>query len=220
MGRQSRKKAEARAARLPRADLEQLLEEAVAFLQASAAAFDAGFEAEAKRLAVTLRVLLHDTAQSHSLMKQLKLKDRTQWVDTAIPINPRNLLPSWGLVIVRVVSGQGAQYIAPLNDLSPDRRNPPRSFRVWWDTDILKDQNGELWSRKRMVLHLANKEGGAHVDPSLDDAYKKLVEDNALGVAYVDERGEEPASGNAVAVSVRQITHEVLETIPHAKVRT
>ncbi len=91
LGRQSRKKSEARAARLPRADLENLLQEHLAFLQASAAAFDTGFEAEAKRMAVTLRVLLHDTAQSHSLMGQMKRKERSQWVDTAVPIKKKPL---------------------------------------------------------------------------------------------------------------------------------
>ena len=43
------------------------LKEQILFLKASASAFDEGFDGEAKRLAVTVRVLLHDTNNSISL---------------------------------------------------------------------------------------------------------------------------------------------------------
>ncbi len=49
------------------------LEEQVAFLRHSAALFDAGADAEAKRIAVVIRVLVHDTPRSHSLLAQLGL---------------------------------------------------------------------------------------------------------------------------------------------------
>jgi hypothetical protein len=56
------------------AELECHLAEQLQFLQVSAAAFDAGFEGEAKRLAVVLRILLHDTKSSKSLLGQLGRK--------------------------------------------------------------------------------------------------------------------------------------------------
>jgi hypothetical protein len=43
------------------ADVQVHLNEQLGFLERSVAAFDQGYEDEAKRLAVTLRVLLHDT---------------------------------------------------------------------------------------------------------------------------------------------------------------
>ena len=51
-------------------DLAELLREQIGFIERSAAAFDEGHEEEAKRIAVVLRVLLHDTPQSTSLLGQ------------------------------------------------------------------------------------------------------------------------------------------------------
>jgi hypothetical protein len=68
MGRASRAKATQRAQKKDRSVLLANLAESIDFLNLSASSFDNGYEAEAKRLAVTLRVLLHDTAQSHSLL--------------------------------------------------------------------------------------------------------------------------------------------------------
>jgi hypothetical protein len=59
-----------------RKELEAHLDEQIKFLEASAAAYDKGFDGEAKRLAVTLKVLLYDTKQSHSLLSQLGLKTK------------------------------------------------------------------------------------------------------------------------------------------------
>lgn len=70
--------------------LQSNFKDQIEFLNASAAAFDAGHEGEAKRLAVTIRVLLHDTDQSHSLMDQLGIKNR-DYVDTSFPFDPKNL---------------------------------------------------------------------------------------------------------------------------------
>lgn len=107
MGRASKARAAAQAAKRGRADLLDLLAEDIGFLNASAAAYDAGYEAEAKRLAVVLRTLLHDTSQSHSLLQQLQVKNALKWVDTALPLNPGNLMGSMGLVMLQVTVGQG-----------------------------------------------------------------------------------------------------------------
>ena len=43
----------------------------IKFLVASSKSYDQGFEGEAKRLAVAIRVLMHDTTQSNALLTQL-----------------------------------------------------------------------------------------------------------------------------------------------------
>ena len=53
--------------------LQDHLTEQIGFLLRSAESYDNGFTDEAKRLAVTIRVLVHDTGKSTSLLKQLKL---------------------------------------------------------------------------------------------------------------------------------------------------
>lgn len=116
MGKASRDK-QNRPGRRSREDLLELLRENRQFLERSATAFDDGYEAEAKRLAVVLRVLLHDTKQSHSILDQLKVKERLAFLDTAEPINPNNLRPTPGLVMMRMTTTQGGamgEYLAPL----------------------------------------------------------------------------------------------------------
>jgi hypothetical protein len=209
MGKASRKKGASR----PKSELIELLSENVKFLEASSQAYDAGFEGEAKRLAVVLRVLLHDTKQSHSLLQQIGVKSRLRFDDSAVPINPSNLLPEPGLVMLKLTAGSGGRYIATLDDLSPSRVKSRAAFAGWWSNPVMKLSDGRTWSRRDLVLTLANQEGGAHVDPTLDPDYEHLARLNALGWMFVDERGERPFEGNAVAAAVRQVAHEVIATL-------
>ena len=64
-------------------DLEADLAEQLQFLASSSRAFDQGDLAEAKRIALVIRVLVHDTAMSHSLLAQLGIKDSLAWADSA-----------------------------------------------------------------------------------------------------------------------------------------
>lgn len=204
------------AAQRDRSDLLGLLEENVSFLKASSASFDAGFESEAKRLAVTIRVLLHDTSQSHSLLDQLGVKQQMTFVDTAERINANNLLPSApGLVIMQMTTGVGASYVPLLGTipLPPGRIHSPADFDTWWNENITRDSNRTLWCRKKFVLTMANKEGGAHVDPKLNAAYESLAKHNGLGFISNASGVALPFSGNVVAASVRQITYELLKTL-------
>jgi len=47
-------------------ELKAHLEDQIAFLRASADAYDSGFEGETRRIAVAIPVLMHDTRQSTS----------------------------------------------------------------------------------------------------------------------------------------------------------
>jgi hypothetical protein len=212
MGKASRLRRE-RGPRRSKEELLRLLAENQQFLERSAVAFDEGYAAEAKRLAVVVRVLIHDTSQSHSLLKQLGVKEGLPFLDTADPIDPNNLLPTPGLVMMRMTTGAGAargSYVAPLGDLPPWRR-VWRPFAGWWQNPVMKVDG--TWSRKDLVLTLANQEGGAHVDPELNERYEALARRNALGWVAVEGANEEPFEGSPIAVAVRQITYEVIETL-------
>ncbi|MEH1056409.1 hypothetical protein V6U89_14480 [Micromonospora sp. CPCC 206171] len=218
MGRASRRKHEKRQIQLQRPEIERALEEHLGFLFRSALSYDEGYEDEAKRLAVSLRAILHNTAQSHSLLAQLDLGSKL-FTDTAAHIDPRNLGNTPGLVIMEMIVGVGVTYVAPLGMLSPSRIHPPAPFQAWWDSPVMKI--GEhLWSRKQLVLALANKDGGAHVDPSLDEDYYALSRRNLLGVTYVDASGAQEAQGNPAAAAVRQIAYEVLGTFEREQPNT
>lgn len=179
--------------------------EHVDFLKSSAAAFDAGFTGEAKRMAVSLRVLLHETAASHSILAQLGERRRSM-VDTAFPYDPRNLLTHHGLVGIRV--GQSASFCAHL-DQTPVP-GTAKKFSDWWERDIVvKDTQGLTYTRRRLVLHAANKDGGAHVDPVLDDDFEKLKSGAVIGWIKSTADGYKPIE-DVIAHSIRQITYETL----------
>ena len=101
--------------------------------------------------------------------------------------------------------------MAPLGGLPPPRIKPPVKFDPWW-MNIVYDDEKVACLRKKFVLTLANKEGGAHVDPKLNAAYEHLVTANGLGWTAQTTTGPQPFAGSPVAASVRQITYELLET--------
>lgn len=158
-------------------DLRAHLEDQLGFLKASAAAFDVGHTREAKRLAVTLRILLHDTKHSRSLLGQLGRKSCKFW-DTAVPDKPGNLVPYGGLVAVQMAPG--APKYAPLLDDFVGASQV--TFETWWNAPVLREGAGPALSRRDIVLTAADQDGGAHVDPGLDDGYARFAHDNALGV--------------------------------------
>jgi hypothetical protein len=199
---------------LSRDDLLEHLREQVSFLDASAVSYDAGLEGEAKRLATVMRVLLHDTAKSASVLGQLGVKDSIRYLDTAEPINPRNMISTAGLVIMEANSERGGRYVAPLDDrfaVSPRAA----SFDHWWTTPVTKDSSAAVFSRRNYVLALSNKEGGAHVDRELDSAYAALSRNNSLGWLYTDQTTPEGRAfdNNPALPSVRQIAHELIATL-------
>ena len=143
------------------ADLQVHLDEQLGFLERSAAAFDQGYEDEAKRLAVTLRVLLHETTQSHSLLGQLGRRQGA-FVDTALPAHTGNLMTHGGLVFVAMGPPE-TRYVAMLDDV-PIATSAP--FDQWWDTPVFIDRDGSSLTRKQLILIAANQDGGAHIDPA------------------------------------------------------
>ena len=195
------------------------LAEQIIFLINSSKSFDNGFECEAKRIATTIRVLLYDNpnpkSDSRSLLKQLDKKN-IGFYDTASDINLdlRGRIPQWGLLVISLRSGQ---YVAPLDNLPPDRLKKGKvSFDEWWNKIILKDYTGNTFTRCKLIKTLADKEGGAHVDPKLEEDYVNLIKNNSMGITYETRRAgitRERAMGNPVLHSVRQIAHEVIKTL-------
>ena len=188
-------------------ELEKHLDEQLRFLESSAASFDGGFEGEAKRLAVTLRVLLHDTKQSHSLLGQLARRSE-HFFDTALEFNPADLASHGGLVFV-AVGPPRTRYVAMLDEVPASRLSP---FDQWWAAPVFVDQARRILTRKDLVLTAANQDGGAHIDPGLDETYDKLSRENALGWVAVENGVARPMDGPERA-AIRQIAHEVLKTL-------
>jgi len=190
------------------------LKEQIAFMQESAISYDRGFESEAKRLAVVIRVLVHDTSQSTSLLTLLGRKRQMLFYDSASKYDPRNLATSNCLTVMKV-SANEAEYVAPLDDLSSARdKNKKRSFDNWWKRLIIyEDNKNNTFTRSDLVLAVANTEGGAHVDPKLDQRYADLSRFNSLSWKLFVHGEEKDFNNTPILPSIRQIVHEVLRTL-------
>lgn len=172
----------------------ELLAEHVGFLERSNKAFDEGHLSEAKRMAVSLRVLFHNTDQSHALLNLLNLHETVTWVDTAGMPDPKNMMPQWGLVIMGVRLETNEAIFDPRLDggtPTPIRTKSlrlPRGSRIpqdeWWTEPVTRDASHALFSRKEFVLALCNKEGGAHVDPQIKQSYNRIANLNSMGWTF------------------------------------
>ena len=202
-------------------DLRDRLSVQVRLLKRSAGVFDDGDHAEALNLATRIRVLVHDTRSSTSLLTQLGVLERMEFMDTsalsvmnALPATPKEgvlKVTVGGLHVTRMSTAGPPAFVAPLDD--SDRFAP---FTEWWERPAVQDLPGNQFSRQDLVRAVANNEGGAHVDVAgLDPAYEALARANSIG--FVWSRGnEQGAMGDPVPVSIRQIAHEVLRSVDRA----
>lgn len=192
-------------------DLINHLGEQINFLKRSSESFDAGFLSEAKRLALVIRILLHDTNNSTSLLTLLNKKN-ILFHDTALDYRPSNVLPSMCLIMMKIDSA-GASYASPLDEGPPIRYSKAKiSFDNWWNKIVFHIPGSDSLTRKDLVLAVSNKDGGAHVDLKLNQAYANLTRFNSLGWKSI-VNGKEKDVTNPELYSIRQIAHEILKTL-------
>jgi hypothetical protein len=183
------------------------MQEQLSFLKNSCEIFDAGNISEAKRIAVVLRVLLHDTKNCISLLGQLKLKN-IKFFSTTRGVNDANLLTQASLVQIRT-GPNGSQYVVPFDDRPPHLLNW-MSYYDWWTQNVFLDDKRRKISRKELVLFIADQDGGAHVDPNLDGVYYDLTRQNSI--TWFDNQNN-PLGPNLALLSIRQIAFEFFKTL-------
>lgn len=202
-------------------------EEQLGFLESSAAAYDAGVESEAKRLAVNLRVLLHDTGRSTSLLSHLGVKDELPFRNTASEPHPPDVIVMFdgGLCVIRSTPGEGGggSTFVPVLDTDPQRNSQPEQcFEDWWTTPILHDQEGNSFSRADFIDAVANKDGGAHVDAKLGAAYAALTHGNSMRLTQekgTTEDGWETVMGGVFGGPPDESSERILNSIALASIR-
>jgi hypothetical protein len=182
-------------------ELKAQLAEQLDFLTTSADRFDRGATAEAKRLALAIRILVHDYRQSRSVLGQLGRKG-VKFFDSAGEYDSENIADHWGLVLMAVGGGLPS-YVAPLDDL-PTGQGVWTDFDSWWGKVVFRDSQKREITRGELVLAVANQDGGAHVDPSLREVYAALSRQNSLGWTMVmgaEKRPADPPSPCGCAAS-------------------
>jgi hypothetical protein len=195
--------------RLSRADLDCHLQEQLGFLERSADAFDRGYQDEAKPLAVTIRVLVHESGSSQSLLSQLGRKD-AKFFNSALDVDGTSLTSQSDLADVAIGPG-GVRHVARLDTGDPTWSRWT-DFETWWNQVIFRDLEGQELTRRDLVLVVAIQDGGAHVDASLDETYARISRQNSLGRYAASEKKLAPL-GSAELVSIRQVAHELLKSL-------
>lgn len=202
-------------------ELFEHLEDQMSFLLASTRLYKAGNIAEAKRLASTIRVLVHDTGASRSLLGQMGVKNELLWISSG-SVDPANLIATFNLAFFSTETGGfgplPAEFIQEIGSMV--------DFETWWTEPVMKDVTGDKFSRKEIVLALANKEGGSHVD-KLQKRMRSLAREGSLGLSVGPEPGTinfggsvetfVPSDGLVIAsplpASVNTITTEIYNTL-------
>lgn len=196
--------------------VQQRLRDCVAQMLRSVAAYDDGHVDEARRLALSCRVLLHDTKRQTSLLTHLGLKHDITYYDTASEIDPRQHGSHFSLlsmVIPEEVGGPGAPRMDARLDSQPrSPKDDMQSFEQWWSTPVIRDDRGRQYSRADIVLYLADKDGGAHVDLDVDPDYLRLASGQATEWRPHGPDAVEFAANIELACA-RQVAHEVLVTL-------
>jgi len=191
-------------------ELEQELNDQLELLRLDVANYDAGKEIVAKSIATKLRVLVHDTEKSHSLLGQLS-KRGILFHDTANEMDLRSVGTYSGLININL-STDGAKY-KPFLDNLPQGSSQQIAFDDWWNAVVFLDKDRNSFSRKELVLALANQDGGAHVARELGEKYTNLSRQNSLNWHAGTRDGSWAPLANPHYAAIRQIAHEVLKSL-------
>lgn len=177
------------------------------YLNRSSELYDAGHLDEAIRLAVTIRVLMHDTKNSKSLLQQMRIKDQVRLATSfglsqKLPAHfqPASVLPLFAS------SSEGGTF-APFTLADPPILLTPSE---WWDEMVWKQEHA--LTRRDIVLETANKEGGAHVQavatPIVQELRQGLSQIKSVKVNGVEVGTPE----NYHFILIRQFAYELLNS--------
>lgn len=199
------------------ADFKRDLRMHLKFLQSSSAAFDSGETDESIRMAVSMRVLLHDTKASISLLTHLNSKD-ISLLSTSPNISRNAFFASGGMFFTRVqMTAKGpTATIVPCLDNGPPIRSQMKA-EEWYNETVFVLSHGtdRAISRKDIILTAANKDAGAHVDANLTPQYESLKQLGGTWSAVEWKIGWEHKIiqfENIHQVILRQMAYELLNS--------
>jgi len=181
--------------------------------------YDRGDEIVALSIATAIRVLVHDTHLSTSLLVHLDLKSG-KFLSTNLE-DPKEEI-HFGLVRrinVGVKDGKGgeAKYW-PLCDeryFSSSRQHFHwLGFHSWWEEERVFKNDQHFLTRKDLVLAVTNQDGGAHFDGEVDERYDQFRKPSSGGSCLVGRSsGVERGYDNIpIYPAIRQIAYELLHS--------
>ena len=189
------------------------------FLASSANELDRGDADEAIRIATAIRVIVHHTSNSSSLLAQLGVPEVSLLSTTRGFFEDGPGEKPWvgassfhydGAGFLRQTA-EGLLYRPKLGDGS---YRGYLSAQDWWRQVIFGLDPTTIYSRRAIVLGAANQDGGAHVDPNPDERYLRLAYKQEFGVLVGQSPEGEvriPLYGYHV-VALRQMAYELLNS--------
>ncbi|MGG0554868.1 hypothetical protein ABEY55_20045 [Priestia aryabhattai] len=183
------------------------LKEQMQFIVASSSSYDNGFEGEAKRLATSIRILVHDTNRSKSLLEILGVKESIQYHSYLEKEDYSKTMAFVGLSMR--FTDEGLRYYPKAGQ--PEYK---LTFQDWWNQPVIYNKKNNInFSRKNIILAVSNKDGGAHVDPNLSERYAKLSRMNGFGWEVFKGEEEQGVVNGPELPIVRQTAYELYTTL-------
>lgn len=200
--------------------LDQKFDEFVELLEVLCKCYDEdGKDIIALPISTAIRVLVHDTSQSISLLSHLGRRNIK-----FLSSNVKNAREHVHLGLVRrinvgVVDGVGGE--AKYWPLCDERYFPKQNNRtmldqkVWWEEEVIFQSNDSSLTRKDLVLTMANKDGGAHFDKKIQKKYDDFRHRWSGGSTLVGTKSGTVRGYDNVPVrpAVRQIGYEILRSL-------
>jgi hypothetical protein len=145
----------------------------------------AGDLAEALHVSTILRVLVHETGSSTPLLKQITPNYLELPILDEPPQAKENLAPGVQKAIALSVPA-GFRISAEGVFLNPELPDMliPIPLGIWWERHSLIITGAGGFSRKELVLGIANKEGGAHIDLDVSKRYQALLDYKSFQIGW------------------------------------
>lgn len=199
-------------------------------LVSDATEYDNGNFQAIRRSSAILRMLFYDSKTSHSILSQISDKKRFKILNTFIIEN--NIKGYFGGVLFVQLIGSPLQPKQIYNTFVPDNLleiNPKKEilFENWWNGSVFLLGDYEKMTRKDFITIMANQDGGAHVDPQVNETYlgiargdvgwrvslSDFVPKELYDTMHPDKDGYIHPKDMQLAI-MRKIVHEVLYSLP------
>jgi len=186
-------------------DYRKHLKRQLNFIDRSCKLYDEGYEDEAIRIATTIRVIMHDTKNSTSVLQHLDSKNINVLSQSS------NILLGGEVFFLNMGITQSGKFVP---NFGKGAIQSYISLDDWWNQIAFILDDSLKLTKKDIVLAAANKDGGAHVDSRIPLAYQELIKfgnpsgiDTALGNHF-----EEENVVNAHFTALRQMGYELLKS--------
>lgn len=173
--------------------------------------YDKGHYFLAPLIAVVLRTILFSKgAKNSSLLENNKFESMSfvsSIADRYIPNSKVLLSPYMPLMQMHVKEGVGSYESRDKGQRLLHVMLLP--FDIWWHQIALDDRKGGCYSRRDIILTIADK-FGAHSDLKIEKGFADISFHNSLGFQYEKNGDVYDFKGNPSYISLRQIAQETI----------